>query len=272
MALPLEDSYGDIIGKAMRGLGLLDLNIMQETHMKIEQVRAARSGAFEEADARKLSKPLRLNADALVEIGRGTYHPNITSIPTGLCQLTSNFGGDMQVNSYIVWDPATRQAALFDTGTNPDQILEKLKSENLKLENIFLTHTHGDHIDCLPQLQKATGAPTHVQTNGNIGQVQLFEWGQGFAIGNLKIETRRTTGHAEDGTTYVIHGLEQPVAVVGDAVFSGSMGGGAISYAQALETNLKNIYSLPDKTLLCPGHGPITSVALEKQHNPFYMP
>jgi glyoxylase-like metal-dependent hydrolase (beta-lactamase superfamily II) len=72
------------------------------------------------------------------------------------------------------------------------------------------------------------------------------------------------------GITYVIKGLDEPVAIVGDAVFAGSMGGGMVSYQDALQTNREKIMSLPDETVLCPGHGPMTTVGEEKNHNPFF--
>jgi glyoxylase-like metal-dependent hydrolase (beta-lactamase superfamily II) len=70
--------------------------------------------------------------------------------------------------------------------------------------------------------------------------------------------------------TYVVTGSYRPIAVVGDALFAGSMGGGSVSYEDALQTNRGEIFSLPDSTTLCPGHGPMTSVAEEKEHNPFF--
>jgi glyoxylase-like metal-dependent hydrolase (beta-lactamase superfamily II) len=60
------------------------------------------------------------------------------------------------------------------------------------------------------------------------------------------------------------------VAVVGDALFATSMGGGAISYQDAVSTNRSEIFSLPDETIVCPGHGPLTTVGWEKIHNPFF--
>jgi len=60
------------------------------------------------------------------------------------------------------------------------------------------------------------------------------------------------------------------VAVVGDSLFAGSMGGGMISYFEALENNRAKVFSLPNETVLCPGHGPLTTVGEEKQHNPFF--
>ena len=60
------------------------------------------------------------------------------------------------------------------------------------------------------------------------------------------------------------------MAVVGDAMFAGSMGGGGVSYADALGTNRAEILTLPDETILCPGHGPLTTVGEQKVHNPFF--
>jgi glyoxylase-like metal-dependent hydrolase (beta-lactamase superfamily II) len=68
----------------------------------------------------------------------------------------------------------------------------------------------------------------------------------------------------------VVKGLAQPVAVVGDAVFAGSMGGGGVSYADALRTNREEIMTLPDNTIVAPGHGPLTTVGEEKKNNPFF--
>ena len=55
-----------------------------------------------------------------------------------------------------------------------------------------------------------------------------------------------------------------------EAIFAASMGGGLVSYQDALENNLRQILTLPDDTILCPGHGPLTTVGEEKVHNPFF--
>jgi glyoxylase-like metal-dependent hydrolase (beta-lactamase superfamily II) len=70
--------------------------------------------------------------------------------------------------------------------------------------------------------------------------------------------------------TFVVRGLARPVAIVGDSLFAGSMGGGNVSYQDAIQNNLEKILILPDNTVLCPGHGPLTTVGEEKRHNPFF--
>src|SRR5438477_221430 len=88
--------------------------------------------------------------------------------------------------------------------------------------------------------------------------------------GLAQIDTRLTCGHSSGGMTYVVNGLAPPIAIVGDSIFAGSMGGGNVSYDDALRNNLKKILTLPDETIICPGHGPMTTVGEEKQHNPFF--
>ena len=67
---------------------------------------------------------------------------------------------DMTVNAYLVWDPATRDAAVFDTGTDVSGMLDTIAAKRLTLRAIFVTHTHGDHIFDLDRLREKTGAPS----------------------------------------------------------------------------------------------------------------
>ena len=70
--------------------------------------------------------------------------------------------------------------------------------------------------------------------------------------------------------TYFIQGLSKSVAVVGYSMFAGSMGGSMVSYADALRNNRDQILTLPDATIICPGHGPLTCVGEQKNANPFF--
>jgi hydroxyacylglutathione hydrolase len=86
----------------------------------------------------------------------------------------------------------------------------------------------------------------------------------------LEIESLSTWGHSPGGMTFVVRGLTKPIAVVGDSLFAGSMGGGNVSYDDAVKNNLEKILTLPNDTIICPGHGPLTTVGDEKLHNPFF--
>ena len=267
--IPLEDNFIDILGKAQRGLHLSDTRLATRARIPIAQLTAAKSGHADDAVIRKLATALNLGRRALVASARKAWHPADPGAIDGLACFNTPFS-DMTVNSYLVFDPKTRRAAAFDTGTNCDPLLQLARDHGLKIELILLTHTHGDHVYELDRLKEATGATAYVSERETIPGAEPFADGQAFALGGLNIETRRTSGHARGGTTFVVTGLARRLAVVGDALFAGSMGGGTVDYEEALRTNRESIFTLPDDTIICPGHGPLTTVGEEKLHNPFF--
>jgi glyoxylase-like metal-dependent hydrolase (beta-lactamase superfamily II) len=268
MAIPLEDKFNDIVGKAMRGLQLSDSQVAQKTGADAAAVQALRDGEWNESVARKVAPALGLGADALADSGNESYAPKAISID-GLAQFNTPYE-DMTVNSYLVWDPASGEAVAFDTGADCSGMLELAAAKKLRVKFVLLTHTHGDHIFDLDRLKSKTGAPAFVGDREPVDGAESFAAGRTWSAGALTIESRLTWGHSRGGITYVVRGLAQPVAVVGDAVFAGSMGGGGISYADALRTNREEIITLPDNTIIAPGHGPLTTVGEEKKSNPFF--
>jgi len=79
-----------------------------------------------------------------------------------------------------------------------------------------------------------------------------------------------TSGHSPGLTTYYITGLSWPLAVVGDAIFAGSMGGSITAFEEQLKNDREKILPLPRDTVLACGHGPLSTIGQEKQHNPFF--
>lgn len=266
--IPLEDNYADVIGKAQRGLGVSDGDLAQRAGVSASELADLKNGSFKADIARKVAAPLNLGAEALVELGQRAWYPEPQSVEGLACFNTAY--EDMTVNSYLVFDPRGKQAVMFDTGATADGPLKYAKENQLKIDLVLLTHTHVDHIADLKRLVKETGATTHVGELEKFRDAEPFAAGKTFRAGNLKIETRQTSGHARGGITFVVTGLARRLAIVGDALFASSMGGGAISYEEALRTNRKEIFSLPDDTVICPGHGPLTTVGEQKKHNPFY--
>ena len=269
MKIPLEDNYNDIVGKAQRGLGLTDDQLSKKAGISNSDLNEAKESQFNEIAARKLAAALNLSADALVESGQKSWYPKDPGDVPGLACFNTPYG-DITVNSYLVWDPKTSQAVCFDTGATASGMLKFAKDKDLRIQFILLTHTHPDHIADLAALKNATGAAAFVcklePTNG----AETFDAGKKFTVGNLQIDTHQTNGHSRGGITYVISGLSKPIAIVGDAIFAGSMGGGMLSYQDALRSNRQHILTLSNQTVLSPGHGPLTTVGEEKQHNPFF--
>lgn len=267
--IPLEDNFNDILGKALRGLKRSADEAAGQAGIGADALQRALDGQFDETTVRKVAPHLQLGVDQLVASGRQAWYPADPGPIDGLACFNTPFE-DMTVNSYLVWDPHTKQAVAFDSGADAGVMVETIRARSLKVELILLTHTHGDHIIDLTVLKKATGARAWVGEKEEFDEAEPFAPGKTFTVGSLTINTRQTSGHARGGITYVVNGLARRLAIVGDAMFAGSMGGGMVSYDEALRTNRDNILTLPDDTVLCPGHGPLTTVGEEKLHNPFF--
>lgn len=266
--ISLEDSYQDIMNKAMRGAAMTAETLAEQSGVATSDIVAFREGAFSEAVAQKIAPVLGLHPDAYVACGLGAWKPAETAVE-GVYQFHNSHG--MEPNLYLVFHKESRTAIAFDTGDDASELLAAVETLGCGLTAILITHTHRDHIAALGSIQlKNPTAHLYVGELEPIQSAELVVDGQELNFGGLTIECRLTTGHSVGGITYVISGLERPVAVVGDAMFAGSMGGGMISWADALRTNREKIFTLPDETLLCPGHGPLTTVGEEKRHNPFY--
>lgn len=267
MALPLEDDYEDIIGKAQRGLGLSDADLIAQTGIPADALTQAQNGTFEEPIARKLAPALNLSEEALVAYGKKEWHPGIEVLPRGLVCVTTNYKGMMEVNAYIAIHPISNEAVVFDTGADPQPILDFFRETDVAACALLITHNHGDHIMGLEPIRNECAIPVFA-VEGGVEADRYFKWGETLTLGGFVIETRQTSGHAVDGTTYVFKLGQQDVAIVGDALFSGSMGGANDAWQEALNNSRNQILSLPDSTLLCTGHGPVTTVGQEKIHNP----
>lgn len=269
MTIPLEDNAGDIIGKAQRGLGISESQLAERAGLDTDSARKLRDGNFDDELLERVAPALNLSAAALCKIASGRWEPETVGEIEGLAMFNTTYG-DMTVNAYLVWDPANREAVAFDTGANCGGMLQRVLRENLKVKLILLTHAHPDHVADLPRLRKSTGAPAYISELEPEEGAEPIAEGKRLDVGRLKIEARLTSGHSPGGITYVVTGLEKPVAVVGDSLFAGSMGGGNVSYQDALRNNREKILTLPDETIVCPGHGPLTTVGKEKRDNPFF--
>jgi hydroxyacylglutathione hydrolase len=264
----LEDNFEDVLGKAKRGLKLEDAAIAAKAGIPVEAWLTLLDGEFSEVEARAVAPVLKLDPDALVALAKKEYQPNVP-VPDCVAQIPTEFSGGT-VNAYLVWCTATKSAVVFDTGMDATPLLALAQQKGVKIEAILITHGHRDHVADLTKLSVGTHAPAYAPEGEDVVGAEVFEPGREFSIGKLRIETRKTWGHAPAGVTYVLEGLDVPVAIVGDAIFAGSMGGGGVDYQAALRTNREQILSLPRETVLCPGHGPLTTVGLELENNPFF--
>ena len=267
--IPLEDNVSDIVGKAQRGLRISDSELAEKARVSSQKIRALRGGEFDELTLLRIAGILGLAARPLYELAKGEWRPKTIDEQYGVAQFNTRYH-DMAVNAYLAWDPSSRAAAAFDTGADCGEMIRFANRHKLDVQLILLTHAHSDHVADLPRLREETGADVFTPAREPVPGAEPIEQGKRFRLGNLRIDTRLTWGHSQGGITYVVTGLSRPIAIVGDSLFAGSMGGGNVSYQDALRNNLEKILTLPDETIICPGHGPVTTVGEEKQHNPFF--
>ena len=275
MLIPLEDNFEDVLMKAATGLGLGKSKLADATGLSVAEVTALLRGRLEPRALCEVAKVLQLDGPALEALARSESAPAPIELG-GLCPFNTPFPipdyAEMTVNSYLAVCPQSAAAVVFDTGTDAEALLKKVAAECLDLLAIFLTHTHRDHVAAVPALRTAfPKAVLHSPRSEPFAGAYGVGEGDRYEFGSLKIEARLTNGHSKGGTSYLLEGLASPLAFVGDALFAGSQGGvPEAHYASALEINRRQLLTLPEETILCPGHGPLTTVAHEQRWNPFY--
>jgi glyoxylase-like metal-dependent hydrolase (beta-lactamase superfamily II) len=258
----LEDNYTDIISKALRGHALTLATASQLAGLSDTDVQAFMKGDFSETIARYLSEVLDLKTDALIK------HPYY--LPDPLCltevqRLDLPFEGG-QVNAWLIQTKAV--AILFDTGYLPSSCTAALNALNApRPDPVFITHAHRDHTGGLSEML-ASGSTLY---GWDIKNARPLNPGDVIRCGPLTIRACDLSGHAMPALGYHIEGLTKPVLVTGDALFAGSMGGCAspLAYQNALRTLKEVLTTLPDSTVLLPGHGPATTLGEERVSNPF---
>ena len=229
MNVALEDFHEDILGKAMRGFGIAKNEMARRLGTGRSEIEAILNGNVDEKLINAMAGELQLDGGKLIRSAKKEWSPLPVEL-IGLKQISSAYG-DMIVNAYVVWDEGSRNAWVFDTGTDAQPILDFIEEEKLKVDSVFLTHTHRDHILCLGDLCEKTGSPkVYVHNLELLDRCEPIEEGFKYNIDSLSLVAKHTHGHSVGGLSYVIDGLEKPIAVVGDAIFAGSMGGGMISY------------------------------------------
>ncbi len=273
--MTLEDHVGDILRK-----GRLHLEVAAEKAASMAKITTADLALLEEtgsmpshADWQALCAMVGLNPAKLGTILQG-WAPRTPDLGIWReLRPISTVSNGMSVNCYLIWDEVTLEAALFDTGFEANPVIDLVREYQLQLKHLFITHSHSDHVAALPHLRQAF-PKIRIHTGDKAASPEHRNRTHDFVhLGNLRISNRETPGHAEDGTTYVVGNWPEDaphVAIVGDALFAGSMGGAAGSYALAAQRIREQLLSLPGDTLLCPGHGPLTTVAEEREHNPFF--
>ena len=198
--------------------------------------------------------------------------------------------GPLQCNCSIIGDEASREALVIDPGDEISEILAIVQKHNFQVKQIVITHAHIDHVGGAMKLRQATGAPILINENDyallkmldvqaawlgmqDPGKVEVAaSLGEADTVkaGALSANVLYTPGHTE-GSICLYFPAEKTL-ISGDTLFAGSIGrtdlpGG--SFEKIIRSIHGKLLSLPDETVVVPGHGELTTIAQERESNPF---
>ena len=198
-------------------------------------------------------------------------------------------------NMYILWDEASREAAVVDPGmmreSEREMVTKFIEDNNLNVKHVLLTHLHVDHITSARWLADKTGADVcgssldaplgmelpeqvaHFRINVEVEPLTVdrnLADGDTLQVGDEMIQVLHVPGHSPGGLAFYMP--DSALLISGDTIFNGSVGrtdlwGGDM--LQQLNSIREKILTLPDETVIASGHGPTTTVADEKRFNPF---
>ncbi len=200
--------------------------------------------------------------------------------------------GPLQCNCSIIGDETTREAMVIDPGDDIEDVLAIVRKHNLQVKQIVITHAHIDHVGGAMKLRAATGAPILLNQNdyallkildaqaewigvappGEVKIDQAVSSGDKARAGAHEASIFHTPGHTE-GSICLYFATEKKL-IAGDTLFAGSIGrtdlpGGSME--KIMESLHGTVLSLPDETIVVPGHGPLTTIGEERESNPFLV-
>ncbi|MFC2050284.1 MBL fold metallo-hydrolase [Chloroflexota bacterium] len=198
--------------------------------------------------------------------------------------------GPFASNCYIVGSESSKRGIIIDPGAEANVILETAKGLGLTISLIVVTHTHIDHVGALTPVKDGTGAEFALHgaetgpgvlsrmlssmAGGSMSQLpkpdRLLQDGDTIDIDDLNFTVLHTPGHSPDGIS--LYGHE--IVFTGDALFNYGIGRTdfpGCSYDQLMESIQNKLMTLPDETVVYPGHGPSSTIGEERKGNPFLL-
>lgn len=272
--MALEDEFSDILTKAMRGTGTGVAALAKATGLPGDAIGAwaAGRGVPGEREAREIASALKLDSEKFADAAAQRWHPDALRLP----DVRHHPQNPHPSNGYVFFLDGGKRAALVDPAGIAANLLRILRDGQYHLEYILITHKHRDHCDATEDvaahfpLAKVVMHAADVAAIGRLADKALrVKDGEDLPFGDVRIRMLHTPGHTDGSSSYTF----KSTIFTGDTLFAGSVGGAygdASTYEDILNSVKSRIFTLPDDTVVMPGHGPPSKVAWEKAHNPFF--
>ncbi len=182
-------------------------------------------------------------------------------------QITKVVVGPMVNNVYFVRCVETGEAVMVDAADEP-QVLLPLCDE-LAVGDVLTTHGHGDHIQAVPAVRAAGHRVGVAEGDAHMLPAHDFEIADDeiIEVGRLRLHALHTPGHTAGSTCFTIEG--SPVLFSGDTLFPGGPGNtrrNPVHFATIIRSLQQRLFTLPDETIVLPGHGDQTTIGTERPH------
>ncbi len=181
--------------------------------------------------------------------------------------------GGLENNIYLLIEEETKEAILIDAGEEPDVILQFLEKRKIKLRYLLLTHGHFDHTSGYKKIKDATNAKVlihkedlNITFGTKVEPDKYLEDGDEILLGEIKIKVLHTPGHTKGCCCFYLE--KERILFSGDTIFFQALGRTDFpegNYQQEIKSIKEKIFTLPEETIIHPGHGPETSVENEKE-------
>ncbi len=273
--IALEDDPSDVLRKAMYGSRLSPTSLAGRTGLDAAAITAwlRGDGVPSEDQARAVAVVLRLDPGKFADTVARRWYPGAELPP----EVRHHPHDPHPSNGYLFFLQDGKTAALVDPAGYPRTLLDAVNEGPYALRYILITHRHADHCDATADVARAFP-----------GAQIVMHRADAHAIGSLanralpvsdsdelpfgadaSIRMLHTPGHTDGSSSF----LFRSTLFTGDTLFAGSVGGamGDVStYDDILASIRFKYFALDDETVVMPGHGPPTTIAQEKAHNPFF--
>jgi glyoxylase-like metal-dependent hydrolase (beta-lactamase superfamily II) len=273
--IALEDDPGDILRKALRGNALDAAELGRRTGLDPVSIAGwlRGDGVPSEGEARAAAAVLRLDPSAFADAAARRWYPQV-DVPSDVRHHPHD---PHPSNGYLFLLADGKTAALVDPAGLPSRLIRVVNEGPYRLRYILITHKHADHCDATADVARAFPDAQIVMHRADVAAIGAFAaraipvtdgdelpFGDGAGIRML-----HTPGHTDGSACFLFHST----VFSGDTLFAGSVGGifaDTATYDDLLASVRTKLFTLDDDTVVMPGHGPPTTIAQERTHNPFF--